>query len=218
MPRFHEMINLTGFGTELIYSFVIILSCLMIYFGTRELYKLSSHKGIKYFRESFLFFALAFFFRSFIKLILLIGNPKNMFINPQIFNLITTLLFVFFSTLAILYLIHSLTWKKLKFLNEPILLSISGLISVLVILSQNAITYFIINSVLFILIVLIIVFMKKKNNLKLIYILLSVFLFLNVLDILIPKFLQLFQILIYLSSIGIFFCILYKVLTRVGKN
>ena len=30
-------------GTELIYSFVIILCSLMVYFGTKELYDLTSH-------------------------------------------------------------------------------------------------------------------------------------------------------------------------------
>ena len=30
-----------GFGTEIMYSFVIIICSLMIYFGTKELYELS---------------------------------------------------------------------------------------------------------------------------------------------------------------------------------
>jgi len=42
-----------GISGEIIYSFVIIVCSLMIYFGTKELYKLTSHKGIKYFRLSF---------------------------------------------------------------------------------------------------------------------------------------------------------------------
>ena len=53
-----KLINL-NIGTEIVYSFVIIVCSLMIYFGTKELYKLTSHKGIKYFRQSFLFFAFA---------------------------------------------------------------------------------------------------------------------------------------------------------------
>ena len=61
-----EFISL-GMGAELIYSFVIILCSLLIYFETKELYELSSHKGIKYFRRSFLFFGIAYFVRYFIK-------------------------------------------------------------------------------------------------------------------------------------------------------
>src|SRR3989339_748726 len=51
-----------GFMLEILYSFVIIVCSLMIYFGTKELYELSSHKGIKYFRLSFLFFAIFYYF------------------------------------------------------------------------------------------------------------------------------------------------------------
>ena len=47
-----------GIGAEIIYSFVIIVCSLMIYFGTREIYNLSSYKGIKYFRQAFLLFAI----------------------------------------------------------------------------------------------------------------------------------------------------------------
>ena len=68
MPFMRPLMSL-GFGSELIYSFVIILCSLMVYFGTKELYELSSYKGIKYFREAFLFFAIAYAFRSVIKFI-----------------------------------------------------------------------------------------------------------------------------------------------------
>ena len=59
-----------GMSSEIIYSFVIIFCSLLVYFGTKEIYELSSHKGIKYFREAFLFFAIAYFFRFLIKVIL----------------------------------------------------------------------------------------------------------------------------------------------------
>ena len=57
-----------SFGTEIMYSFIIIMCSLIIYFSTREMYELSSYKGLKYFRLAFLFFAVAYFFRSFIQL------------------------------------------------------------------------------------------------------------------------------------------------------
>ena len=53
-PPFFGDIGLSpGMTTEILYSFVIIFCSLMIYFGTKELYELSGHKGIKYFRYSF---------------------------------------------------------------------------------------------------------------------------------------------------------------------
>jgi hypothetical protein len=59
---------------------------------------------------------------------------------------------------------------------------------------------------------------KKKLNLYVIYLLLFIFWILNVIDILIPRFLQTFQIIIYISSLGIFLSILYKVLKNSGSN
>ena len=85
-----------GFGTEIIYSFIIISCSLMIYFGTKELYKLSSHEGIKYFRQSFLFFALAYFFRSFIKIILFYFDAGEIRALLPIFGNITLFIFMYF--------------------------------------------------------------------------------------------------------------------------
>ncbi len=103
-----------GIGTEIIYSFVIIVCSLMIYFGTRELYELSKHKGIKYFRLSFLFFALAYFFRSFIKIILFYFNKQEIRTILPFFGNITLFIFVYFSIIAIFYLIYSVMHKKYK--------------------------------------------------------------------------------------------------------
>src|SRR3989338_8535448 len=69
-----QQVARASLGAELIYSFVIIAISLMIYFGTKELYNLTNHKGIKYFRLAFLCFAVAFFFRSFIKFLLVSLN------------------------------------------------------------------------------------------------------------------------------------------------
>lgn len=225
MPGFPGMMNIVGFGTEIIYAFVIIICCLMIYFGTKELYKLSSHKGIRYFRLSFLFFALAFFFRSFVKItFLLIKNPRTMIFPLEIFQGITTVLFIYFSTMAIFYLIHSMLWKKLnKFPKAIYLFHALAIITAIItiIFYNNILVYALINTILLLSIIIIITFVnknEKKNLLKVVYILLSVFLFFNIIDILIPEFFQTFQLFIYLVSVIIFLWILYKVLTKVGSN
>ena len=44
---------------ELTFATIIVVASLIIYLRTKELYELSEHKGIKYFRNTFLFFALA---------------------------------------------------------------------------------------------------------------------------------------------------------------
>jgi hypothetical protein len=95
-------------GSELIYSFVIIICSLMIYYATKEVYELSSHKGIKYFRLSFLFFAIAYFSRYFIMFILNFLNLDNLFfISPRSIFSASLFVFIYSSSMAIMYLLCS---------------------------------------------------------------------------------------------------------------
>ena len=81
-------------GAELIYSFVIVVCSLMIYYATKEVYELSSYKWIRYFRQAFLFFSLAYFFRYSIKFFLVLFNMKEILdISPRYVGWIS--LFVF---------------------------------------------------------------------------------------------------------------------------
>jgi hypothetical protein len=210
-----------GIGGEIIYSFVIIACSLMIYFGTKELYKLTSHKGIKYFRLSFLFFALAYFFRSFIKIILLYFEKSELITFLPIFGSITIFIFLYFSSMAIFYLLYSVLWKKWKSELTIYLFHLLALIiATTTLLSRNTSTYFLINILLFVFISLTVYISykqskkKKKHNLYIIYLLLFVFWIFNVIDILVPNFLQIFQLFIYLVSIGIFLTIFYKVIRK----
>ena len=221
-----------GLGTELIYSFVIILCSLMIYFGTKELYELSSHKGIKYFRQAFLFFALAYFFRSFIKFVMVYFNVGAILdISPRTFGFafgqITLFIFMYFSSMAIFYLLYSAMWKKWNGNSKKIYLFhlLAIILSFSILLSKNALAYLGINLFLFF-IVLFIIYISHKNkkkkskghNLHVIYILLSFFWILNIIDILIPEFFQTFQLFIYVASLVIFLIILYKVLKKTGPS
>jgi hypothetical protein len=227
MPPFIEKIATIGLGTELLYSFVIIVCSLMIYFGTKELYELSSYKGIKYFRQSFLFFAIAYFFRSFIKFILLYFNLREIHeFSPIFFGNLTLFVFMYFSSLAIFYLLYSVMWKKWNSPKKVYLFHLLALvISSVIIISNNSLVYLGLNILLFV-IVLIIVGISRKNvkkktkghNLYAIYLLLLFFWILNIIDILIPEFFQTLQLFIYLISIFIFLMILYKVLKKSGSD
>ena len=212
-----------GISGEIIYAFVIIVCSLMIYFGTREIYKLSSQKGIKYFRLSFLFFALAYFFRSFIKLALFyldVGEIR--LILPTLGN-ITIFFFMYFSSMAIFYLLYSVTWKRWK---SKLIIYLFHLVALVIAITtsllKNQTIYFLINILLFAF-VLFAVFIsskqskkKKSHNLYVIYLLLFVFWILNILDVLIPDFLKTSQLFIYLISLGVFLLILYKVIKKIG--
>lgn len=223
-----------GFGTEIIYSLVIIVCSLMIYFGTKELYELSSHKGIKYFRQAFLFFAIAYFFRSIIKFILSYFSLGRIFdFSPKIFGLIigslTLFIFIYFSSMAILYLLYSVMWKKWNQSPKRVYIFhlLAFIISLAITLSRNYLVYLGVNILLFF-IVLFIVSVSHKNtkvktkgnkqNLYGIYLLLSFFWILNIISILIPEFFQTSQLFIYIASLVIFLMMLYKVIKKAGTN
>ncbi len=221
-----------GFGAEILYSFIIIACSLMIYFGTKELYELSSHKGIKYFRQAFLFFALAYFFRSFIKFTLIYFDIKQIIdFSPRAFYFglgqITLFIFMYFSAMAIFYLLYSVLWKKEKGKSNKIYLFhlLAFIVAISTILFRNPLAHLGINLLLFLFVIFTFYISKKqtkkvkrKQNLHIIYTLLFLFWAINLLDIVIPNFFQTFQLVIYLASSGVFFAMLYKVLKRVGLN
>lgn len=227
--RIRELVEVS-LGTELIYSFVIILCSLIIYFSTKELYELSNYKGIKYFRMTFLFFAIAYFFRSFIKLIVVYFGINGIIdFNPFTFGatgLVIQLIFIYFSTMAVFYLLYSLMYKKWENSSNKIYLfhGLAVMIALIGILFRNSLIYLLINLFLLVLAVFIIYTSHKKNkakkkgtNLYIIYVLLSIFWVLNILDTLIPSFFAEATILIYLASVCIFILILYKVIKQTGN-
>lgn len=227
MPEIREML-LGGLGLELLYSFVIIVCSLMIYFGTKEIYELSSYKGIKYLRASFLFFAIAYFFRSFIKIVFIIMDPPRiMNLSPLLFQFVSFFIFIYFSSMAVFYLIYSMMWKKWNGNSNRIYIfhALALAVSVISIYFNSAKIYLMINVIILLFIITMTyiayndsVKHKRKSNLYAVYILLFVFWMLNVLEILIPQFLETFQLIIYLASTGIFLWILYKVLKKSGSN
>lgn len=220
-----------SFSAEIIYSFVIIACSLMIYYGTKELYELSLHKGIKFFRLAFLFFAFAYFFRSFIKLILFYFNVREIFlisprsINPLISHL-TLILFMYFSTMSIFYFLYSVIYKKWNYEKRIYVFHLIAIVlAIFIVFSRSSLFYLGLN-ILLLLFVIVIVYVSYKSsnkktkiyNLYTIYVLLLFFWILNILDILIPTFFQNLQLLIYLASSEIFLLMLYKVLKKTGSN
>jgi hypothetical protein len=226
-PPMHNLIQ--GIGTELIYSFVIIVSSLMIYYSTKEMYELSSYKGIKYFRQAFLLFAIAYFFKSFIKILLVyFGTSRILDINIRYMGSITLFVFMFFGSLAVFYLVHSLMCKKWN-KKSDILLGVFYIISIVIsfiIINTREIWVFIGASLFILAIAIFGLYLthkqsrekKKKSNMHIIYTLLFLFWILNIIDVLIQISSYFYQISLYLASIGIFLTILYKVLKKTGSN
>lgn len=220
-----QMIGLMnpGLGVELIYSFVIIAISFIIYLSTKELYELSSYKGIKYFRNTFLFFGLAFFSRIIIKFAMDILGSGNLFDIRSKFLLgnLGIALFIYFSTLSVLALLYSSAHKyfELKNINFELSYILVGIITLVFIFIRTPGVYLIVNLILLILVSISVYLSRDKASSKGFYIinlLLLVFWILNFIDLLVPNFLRGFQMLIYLASISVFFIILYKVLKRIG--
>ena len=216
-----------GLGAEIIYSFVIIVCSLMVYYGTKELYNLSGYKGLKYFRQAFLFFAIAYFFRSFVKFIVVYFNLSRITdFFPRIFlGPVTLFLFMYFSSIAVFYLLYSVMWRKWEGNSKRIFLFhlLALAIAAVSVWSGKFVVFLGLNIFLlaFIVLVVCIAYLrkrKKKNNLYAIYALLLVFWVLNIFDILVPGFFKTFRLLIYMASSGIFLVILYKVLKKSGSG
>lgn len=225
-PAIYSLIQ--SIGVELIYSFVIIVASLMIYYSTKEMYELSAYKGIKYFRISFLLFGIAYFFRSFIKLLLVyFGASRVIDVNLRFVGSATLFAFMFFGSLAVFYLVFSLICKKWNG-KSGLLLSIFYALSVIlsfIIITTRELEVFLVVSIIILAIAIFGLYIthkqskekKKKSNMHIIYTLLFIFWILNIIEVLI-NFSYIYQITIYLASLGIFLVILYKVLKKTGSN
>lgn len=100
------------FATELVYFLIIFLLCLLIFFKTREIYGLTKHKGIKYFRNAFIFFGIAYFFRFLSLLMVFFIEPPIMM--PRYGLRLGYFFITYLGTVAVLSLIYSSLWKRLK--------------------------------------------------------------------------------------------------------
>lgn len=218
------------FLIELIYSVVVMFSCLVIYFKTREIYNLSSYKSIKYFRMTFLFFAISYFLRFFSRVIMLALALSGPVFLPIGLSSLTTLLLVYTGLMTTFYLFYSISMKKLgKILPETTdyLHVLAVFISSTVMFLNLAIIYVGI-SLLLLLIMLFLgyseyVSSERKKSLSpfsIVYFLLILFLMLNIFDILTPGFFMGVRTMIYIASLFLFLLILYKVLKilRVESN
>jgi hypothetical protein len=119
------------FLSELVYTIVILILCLLIYFKTKEIYELTKHKGIWFFRYSFLFFGLAYFSRLILYIMIMAGNffmSESFGHRLQILPLLN-LVTAYFSTMAILYLTYTTIWKKVSI--ESFLI-VSNIISIVI--------------------------------------------------------------------------------------
>jgi len=102
---------------KLIYGLIVVLICVIIVFKTDKLFRISSYQGIRYFRNAFFFYGIAFAVRYFIGSRFFyetvgIGYPivKSLFIKS---------IFEYFIIVAGFFLFYSLIWKKIETTKQP---------------------------------------------------------------------------------------------------
>jgi hypothetical protein len=93
---------------KLIYGLIVALICLIIVFKTDKIFRISLHKGIRYFRNAFLFYCVGFLIRYVFGSNLLFSNMGGLY-NP-----ILKALFEFFMIMGGFFLLYSLLWKKIE--------------------------------------------------------------------------------------------------------
>jgi len=206
---------------ELVYSLIIILLCFWIYYKMKEVYTLTSHKGIGLLRNSFLYFGLAFAVRFII--ITVVGLIKfNIKFNTESSNImmLSTLIILlsYFSTMAIFSLTVSSLWYKSKHKFHSYQFHILALLVASIAFITKFFWILILSQFILMIISIASIFLNHKktknvNSLLIIYSLLFIFWLLSLL-LLKPGlwlgYLE-FKIPVYLIAIGIFSYIAYRI-------
>lgn len=93
---------------KILYGIIIVIICLVIVAKSHRLFKLSSYEGIRYFRNAFLFYAIAFIFRY------ILGSFISYGIIDTSYNDLIRIVFEFFLIIAGFFLLYSLLWKRIE--------------------------------------------------------------------------------------------------------
>ena len=228
MPIQQIFFNRYDLLIKLIYALVVTFSCFLVYIKTKELYELTSHKGIKYFRNTFLFFGIAYLLRIFLYSIISISN--TLMLSRFFMHLMTNISFfimIYASSMAFIYLLFSIFWKKIdkKPFNNNYILNLVALVIALVSLDEHhPFIFLILQTILLILLIILGYYnnqsSKKEPMSKLYKIYLLIFILWIITSILefIIHFSKIIGWLVYLFSILLFLIILFKVSKKLGKN
>jgi hypothetical protein len=201
---------------EISFSLIIILLCFFIYFSTRQMYKITKHKGINFFRNTFLFFALAYFFR-FLFLAILLSKIGSFPWELRGFHKPFLVFTGFFSSMAIISLTLSLIWKNMedKYL-EYTMYFIAFLIAINSYISKTSQNLLIFQLLLFIFAVILCLINqrksnKNKSNILFLYSLVYMFWLISLFSTTIMRLSNTINILLLSLSTILFFIIFFKV-------
>lgn len=105
----YELIMANKELLKIVYALVIVFICAIIVLRTDRLFKLSDYQGLRYLRNTFVFYFLAFLFRF------ILGRIENPLPNyGQLYFQSVNFLFEFFVIMAGFFLFYSLIWKYIE--------------------------------------------------------------------------------------------------------
>jgi len=213
MPMF---VNPQIFTIEAVFVVIAIFFCWFIYFKTKEIFDLTKHKGINHFRNTFLFFGLAYVFRFLLIFMHLSNTAIGMHVSRKFIMPFFLVITGYLSTMAIISLFLSISWKRVAKIFSNNVHFIALAISVLAFLSKYPFILIAAQAVLLV-IAGIISFQshektKKFSKLFAIYILLFLFWIINLSSVNAMKF-RVFKFSIWgqIISLAILAIIYYKV-------
>ncbi len=101
---------------KLIYTILIGVICLVIVAKTHKLFRVSLHQGIRYFRNAFLFYGLAFVIRY---VLVTAYDYAGKFGVVYAHAYVIKIIFDFFLIMSSLFLLYSLLWKNFEDSENP---------------------------------------------------------------------------------------------------
>ena len=216
MMAFRHFFDPILFGTEFVFTAIAVIFCLLIYFKTREVYNLTKHKGIKYFRDAFLFFGLSYILRFLFSLVFLSRIAFDFVLPRAMFMPLFILPLGYFSTIGIFYLVFSSIWKRF---NNRRLIILGNIIAILLsLISFITRSHFILlsfQSVLLVFAITLSIFVhrgeKKASGIKILYLLISTLWLIN-LWVIVPRrsFSLETEVFFQFVSLSVFIVIYYK--------
>ncbi|MBN1502316.1 hypothetical protein JW930_02125 [Candidatus Woesearchaeota archaeon] len=221
----HMFFYRPNFLIETIYSMIVTFSVLLVFLKTREMHKLTDHKGIKYFSLTFLFFTIAHFFRFFFRIFFrsFLTGPGPFMPGRPPFR-IGELVFIYASVMAGLFMFYSVMWKKTK-INEKIVILLFNILAFLTVVSdllfRDPFVHISIITLLFAATVFMSLLLQKKSKKKhsffVAYILVLLIWILNLVPIEMPRFLFGLRVFIYIISAALYLLLVWRILKN-GKK
>lgn len=213
----HLFLNPVWVGVELVYSLIILVLCFLVFYKTKEMYDLTKHKGIRFFRYAFMFFGLAYAFRLLLFFIIIVNTTVCDFCShTKILIPVSHFIVAYFSTMAIMYLVYSTIWKKISLKH---FLTFSNIVALLIAFIAFVFRSPIMLSLIqFLLLVCSSVIITKNNkinkriNTKILYYLIFVFWLLSLIILQLRRLLPFeIKVIFQIMSIGVFVVIYHKV-------